>query len=228
MALVIVIIVLVLSVAIQQIKAASWRHDRLKEDSDSSTYTDYFGLDRDRKTNEPRFIGVDISGDRVMYDKNHNIIMNFSQKNEWNKFLSQYQEAKEKGQRAIELDFTPSERNNNKFYAKKKYKDLNANADYIVIKGNIHRGMDLAHYYYDYTNRKVVCPSDGFTKRFNDSRYCKVRNTTSMNAGDLSWDDVIKEIALLQKDIDENGLSQTSIITEDSDYYAYFGKETRY
>lgn len=228
MALAIVIIVLVLSFAIEQAKAMSWKKDRLRKDDGSSTYTDYFGLDRDKKTNDPRFVGIDISGDRVMYDKNHNIVMNFSQKNEWDKFLLQYQEAKENGQRAIELDFTPSERNSNKFYAKKKYKDLSANADYIVIKGNIHRGMDLAHYYYDYTNRKVVCPSDGFIKRFNDPNFCKVKNTMSIKADDLSWDDVIKEIALLQKDIDENGLSQTSIIAEDSDYYAYFGKETRY
>lgn len=230
MALFIVIVILLISLAVQQYKAGRWRKDRLKESPNyTNTYLDYFGMERDRDTNAPRFISTDLSGDTVMYDKNHNVISNLSKTNETDKFMEHYSEAKANGQRAIELDFLPSEQNKYNFYAKKKYKDISTNANYLVIEGSNDRGMNLAHYYYDYEKRIVVCPSDGFIKRFNDSNLCPVYNTRQIGSNkNLTWDEVLKEISLLQRDIDSNGLDWMQICDADLDYYTYFGKKKRY
>lgn len=227
MVLAIVIIVLILSWAIEQGKADQWRNERLKgKPNYTNTYLDYFGMERDRKTNEPRFFGTDMSGDRVMYDKNRKVIKNLSKSVEEDKVKSQIVKAKGRGQRAIELDFLPSELHeiNLAFSAKKKYQDVKTKANYIVIEGDLKRGMNLAHYYYDYKAKKVICPTDGFAKRFNDSSMCAVRNTRSVHSANLTWDDVLAEIPKLQKDIDANGLNWMNVCDKDMDYFKYFVK----
>ena len=226
MALAIVILILIISFSIEQIRASQWKKDRLKEEPNyTNTYTDFFGMDRDRKTNEPRFFGTDMSGDRIVYDKNHKVISNLSQRNEDEKFIAQSLEAKETGQRAVELDFLPSELKQypDLLWAQHKYKDIKTGANYIIISGSSERGMDLAHYYYDYKRQRVVCPSDGFTKRFEDPKLCRVYNTRSLAQRDeLSWEDVLNEIPLLQDDIKNNGFDKWSICDRDDLFGLYF------
>lgn len=230
MALVIVLIILFVSLAAEQYQASKWKRNKLKDNPNyTNTYLDFFGLDRDRDSDDPRFFGTSSNGDRIMYDKNHNVISNLSKANEVDKFMSQWSLAKERGQKAVELDLLPSESHKyqNQFYAKKKYKDINTKDNYIVITGDPHRGMDQVHYYYDYENKKVVSPSDGFIKRYHDEKACKVVNTILIDRPVLTWDNVLDEMASLQKDIDENGLNRFLTCDYDTLYPMYFKWERK-
>ena len=227
MVLAFVITILIISLLIEKTKAAQWRRDKLKEKPNhTNTYLDYYGMERDRKTGAPRFIGTDISGDMIMYNEKHTVLKNLSKDNEKSNMTKQLQYTKGQDQKAIELDFLPSERNKYHLPSEKKYKDIRNGLNYIIIKGNPERGMDLAHYYYDYENRKVIAPSDGFTKRFNDIKLCKVKNMLS--GLDLSWQNVIEEMILLQNDISKNGLDWKWICAKDDDYFRYFAERMRY
>ena len=229
MVLVIVVTILIISFCIEQYRVGQWRKDRLNEKPNSTnTYVDYFGMERDRKTNQPRFTGVGLSGDIIQTDKDNNIIKNLSISNENDKLQRLLPKAKELGIKTIELGVLPSEKNKypQTIYANNKYKDINTKANYIVIKGSSKRGMDLAHYYYDFEKKKVLCPTDGFKMRFNDPKFCSVYNTRSIKSN-LSWDDVLNEIPKLQEDINNDELRSFDICKKDDDYLYYFGKEMR-
>ncbi|SFU56938.1 hypothetical protein [Butyrivibrio sp. INlla21] len=227
MALFIVLIILLASFGIEQYKAGQWRREQLKKDpGPCDTYTDYFGMDRDRKTDAIRFTALDMNGDRVLQDKHFKTIRNLSKEKEIEQFNAATPKAIEMGLRAVELELLPSDKKKylSQFHLRKKYKDIYTKADYIIIKGNRNRGMDLVHYYYDYQSQKVVCPADGFEKRFNDPCAPKVRNTKSFRPEfpeNVCWDDVLAEIPKLQEDIDDHGLSMWQVVAQESDYGTY-------